>query len=64
MGFQLEGVSMYDSGMWSLRIRHDNQWVEAKFELVVTNYDATTDDDLDISIKVAISVLPNLSHSI
>ena len=57
MGFQLEGISMYDSGMWSLRIRHDNKWVEAKFELVVTNYDATTDDDLDISIEVAKSYI-------
>ena len=52
MGFQLEGVSMYDSGKWMLRIHHNEQWVTATFELVVTNFDVTTDADLNISIEV------------
>jgi len=51
MGFQLEGVSMYDSGKWMLRIHHNEQWVTATFELVVTNFDVTTDADLNISIE-------------
>ena len=58
MGFQLEGVSMYDSGKWMVRIHHNEQWVTATFELVVTNFDITTDADLNISIEVgAVCVL-------
>ena len=55
MGFQLEGVSMYDSGKWMLRIRHQNSWVIALFDVVVTHYDVTTDADLNISIEVNVA---------
>ena len=52
MGIQLEGVTVYDSGKWMVRIRHQNSWVLAVFDVIVTNYDVTTDADLDISIEV------------
>jgi len=41
MGLRLEGVSEHDAGIWRLRIRHNNAWVETSFELIVTEYDLT-----------------------
>ena len=53
MGMRLEGASLYDSGLWSLRIRQlGGQWIEAPFEVLVKQPDLTTDMDTSIRVQV------------
>jgi len=52
MGIRIEAVSLFDAGVWRLRIRHNNAWVETSFELIVTEYGLTnTGDSSPISIE-------------
>jgi hypothetical protein len=79
MGLRIEHVSVHDGGNWTLRIRHDKEWIETTFEVLVTDLHKrvspnttaillprlTTDVSLPIHVEVRIQgrLLPLLRRT-
>merc|ERR1712241_468001 len=66
VGFRLEGVSTYDSGLWQLRIRHGKTIVSTSFEIKVdptTTTLATTTTSTRTTTSVSTSTTSTMPDS-
>merc|ERR1712223_510517 len=66
VGFRLEGVSTYDSGLWQLRIRHGKTIVSTSFEIKVdptTTTSTTTTTSASASTSASTSTTSTMPAS-